>query len=309
MRPVTKMITVVCAGLLGLTAAGCAKPGSAGEADGMTALSEQAQTDGLKLYTDLATVIFGSGQDRWNAGRVQAHKMQTNIADCMAKEGFEYTITEYSTSGAGQYTPSDGFDEFTEIRADFGIAFAAEETARLSAGYSGPGVAKLDADGQAAWAEAMSGPCSAVDPPGLENSHLPASLIDLAEPFAAVLTPVHDDPVVAKMRADYAGCVAERGYDAASWSELRDATQALFPAVTASGPAPIDVNSDGWAATVQAEKDAAAADTACRSDMTAYAAGLAYPVLLDWESSHADQLATITAEWDAMRTEAEALLK
>lgn len=315
----TKMMTLIAGVALVATMSGCAQAGNADEtgtpginSTAMAAPTAQEMQDGAALYMQLATTIYGSGIDRWNAGRVQAYKIEKAKADCLAEHGFTHNIEPYSTSGAAPIMPGDGYWEFTEIRSDFGYAYADQRSHEIHQGYSNPGYDGLDEAGKKRWHEILNSECAA-DEANMEsdlyNSHIPASLAEADQAFEEqALSKAHLDPKVDEMRGEYGACVKERGFDVPHIGELRVKVAEAFPA-SASGPhdPSVSVESDAWQTAARMETDAASADTACRQEMFSYAVGLAHPDLVAFSQNNTELLARITNEWNAMRAEAVTL--
>lgn len=304
--------TVAALAALTLGVSGCA--GSAGADDhadpvpnvsAMPAPSLEDMKAGADAYMVVASDVYGTAIDRWQAGRVLVYKMEAAFTACMAGHGFTHAPMDYSAAPMGQISPADGYDEFTELKGEFGIAAVHRASAELEGAYTDPGFDGLSAAEQGKWADLVAGDCAAPWEPGLENTHIPASLHDVSEALrVAVLEPVHNDPVVTKMRGGYTACVAGLGYAASDWASLRTAAAGAFAASAEGTPTLAVLDADPvWRAAVEGERSAAEADIACRGDMFSYATGLAFPALKTFAETHAADLERLAGEWATMRDE------
>lgn len=292
---------LVAAGLALATAVGC------GSASPAPADGDAARAQLTRLYE----TIWGSPAERLDADRLIYVRYQGPIRQCMAAARYGYVPPPFVSSFSRPSRATRAFvdddvlapvDAPTVERDRFFLAVdnagAAEEQVR-AAEAPNPAYTKLDARGRRAYAKAGLACQPAQDT--YTDLGTPTGSEDLRADLFAVLERAKSAPEVRSALQDYPQCLKDRGFIAAKRSTLVAQAQELFLDPDTGGPG--RPGTARWAAAVEFERNAAAADARCRArGHDAALAALGGP-LDDFARGHAAALSAARAYWRGLSAE------
>lgn len=250
----------------------------------------------------LIVTLTGTASEQNAVSYLKDEAFQSGYEACMGREGFAFArhaiVTPYLTDDVPLTV---GSEWLTPPAADFGVA-SIKVAYRLDnrAGPDSPYLA-LSAAQQVDYDSALDR-CSAHETEWTVNVR-PASAQAMSEELAAMVGDVEQGLDTGA----YARCLADAGYEAATYAELVQWVWAQFgggvkipPTVDSPEATP------EWNALVALERSAAADDARCRA--VVYEQGLAALAepLDSFTERHAAELAQLPAEWASLEQRARA---
>ncbi|MFI5937133.1 hypothetical protein [Actinoplanes sp. NPDC051494] len=282
--------------LSGVLAVVAALAGGCDTGDAVAAPAPAAR--GHELFVQIMVALRGTSEQRLAAEQLTVDRQEQARASCMERKGFAYAMMPSPRSAGGPQGLNIGDLSSTAPlgAGDFGIATAARNSLEA-------------ADRWAAAKEAIRVPaarerderiaislCQRELPEMFE--HRPPYAMRLGLEVERIFEGVEKLPVVAAALDRYPGCMREAGFEAKDFSQIFWTVNDRMPrgdtgwAVLRQDPA--------WAAAVEFEKRAAAADTTCRRPAQDHAMAAAAPRLEEFVADHRAELGAASASWVAL---------
>ncbi|WP_199509431.1 hypothetical protein [Nucisporomicrobium flavum] len=287
-----KTISWGAVALAGAFITGCANSGASGARAEPAALER-----GRALYHQVSNSLYGTSADRLAAEKATAARFQGALAACMKDKGFTYRQAPSEQQNGGPIGPDD-LSSLTEISDDFGIATAKRHQAEVADMLRTADEAnKMTAAEEARYGKAV-GSCTGVAAKA-EQQVSPAVPADMGKELAEIFREVEKSPAVADALAAYGPCMSAAGIAAKDRSHAYELALAEFPPAD-RGVAAMEAD-PGWAEAVAFEKEAAAADAACRRPAQDQAFAAAAPRLQAFVAKYQAQLDAAHADWAEVR--------
>lgn len=283
-----KIISFGAVLLAGALTTGCATSDAAGAPAEPAGLEQ-----GRALYEQISTSLYGTPNDRLAAEKATAARFQGTLADCMKTKGFTYQPAPSEQQNGGPISPGD-LDVIADISDNFGLATAKRHQAEVADQLRAYNAAHpVPAEQEAAYGKAL-GDCTAVASKSEEPFSAPVQG-GLMKELTATFREVAKTPAVAAAIAAYSPCMTEAGFTAKNRLHIYQQALDKFPRADL-GVAAMEKDPQ-WAAAVDFETKAAAADAACRQPAQDQALAAAAPRLQTFVTKYAAQLAAADASW------------
>lgn len=295
LKVITTAAALVAAGAL----AGCATTTAVQEPGGPG--SPVLVSDGEAIYQKMIKDLYGTAEDRVIAEKLQHHRIQTAIADCMKAKGFTYTIPVYEGIAGGPIVPGD-IDGAAPLAADFAIAATRQRHAEAVAANAAISNGPADPAQQANYDQALTGCADAGKQ--YQDTHFPSGTNENGGILVNNLLFITDDLRYESLAEDYRDCLADAGYPVASWAALHQDVLDKFPP---SQPGDTMTDTPQWATAVAYEKAAAAADRDCRVGLHEYTMSNLEPrIERIYQEANGGGIREVTTNWDTLLAEAKA---
>jgi hypothetical protein len=285
--------TVLATLATALALAGCAAQPAA----------ERASTPSIDTaratYGQIIDQVYGTADQRSAAAESGWLKTQLAIASCMSAAGQRYVPARYQPVPDTGPAPGDLL-AFAPARPDFGVGRTVQALAAAGETVQ-PALVGADAAAEARYAQALA----ACSPGDLMDLSFPDGQERLSGQLVAALTAVQRS-ATPTLAADYPVCLATHGVTATDLSDLYIQVAHAYPAVSYEKKSDVTKLSS-WAPAVAFEREAAAADAACRADAVPVAVLAAEPVLKKFAADHAAVLNAVSASWAQMAADVVSL--
>lgn len=270
--------------------------GCAGQAGTNNAAAPGAAVEAEATYQQLADTIYGTAGDRLaEENRVQAG-LQRNIADCMKAQGHSYTPAPPTGFGGGPVVPGDLLSLAPVGRSDFGMATQLRRVAEAQDRTTNPGYQRLTTSTERKGYLDATKKCFAAPTPEV---FVAAGWGELDSDLVSLFKKAEAQPEITEKIAAYSGCMTTAGFPASDYTALNQQVREAFPDV-AKGWKAIGSTPE-WAAAVDFERRAAAADTTCRTDLRAAAMQAAAPSLRQFADAQQATLKKAETSWNQQR--------
>lgn len=258
-----------------------------------------------QLYMDIA----GTPAQRTEQEFLIHSRLQGAIDDCMAEAGFRYSLPAFWDPYAGMtdFGPPEPVPEAASAdvaraaRVGFGIAQQVE--ASEYSGEDDTAYLALSAAGRAAYDEALN-KCTANSP---NAEGIPDFALDLTDQLTSLVVAAAKRSARPDDAVAYGSCMRDAGFPVVDRQEAIDAGWEKFQEFYASPATHADAQSaDGsaWDQAAEYERGAAVADAICRSNVHKRLVSELTPAAEKFRLEHADEIAAIQADWNALVVEA-----